>query len=327
VRLVRLPILGITALALVTASSTAAAGRQVALEVREYPVPAGSHPHDVAPARDGGVWYTAQGSGELGWLNPKTGVTRHIPLGDGSAPHGVIVGPDGAPWITDGGLNAIVRVDPRTRRVRRFPLPSRSAYANLNTATFDRRGVLWFTGQSGIYGRLDPKTGRVRVFAAPRGLGPYGITTTPRGAVYYASLAGSYVGRIDIRTGKATVLRPPTRNQGARRVWADSRGRIWVSEWNAGKLGMYNPARRRWREWRLPGRSPQAYAVYVDERDVVWLTDFGANAIVRFDPRTQRFTQIRLPSAGANVRQLLGRRGELWGAESGVDKLVVVRTS
>jgi virginiamycin B lyase len=327
VRLVRLPILGITALALVTASSTAAAGRQVALEVREYPVPAGSHPHDVAPARDGGVWYTAQGSGELGWLNPKTGVTRHIPLGDGSAPHGVIVGPDGAPWITDGGLNAIVRVDPRTRRVRRFPLPSRSAYANLNTATFDRRGVLWFTGQSGIYGRLHPKTGRVRVFAAPRGLGPYGIATTPRGAVYYASLAGSYVGRIDIRTGKATVLRPPTRNQGARRVWSDSRGRIWVSEWNAGKLGMYNPARRRWREWRLPGRSPQAYAVYVDERDVVWLTDFGANAIVRFDPRTQRFTQIRLPSAGANVRQLLGRRGELWGAESGVDKLVVVRTS
>jgi virginiamycin B lyase len=144
--------------------------------------------------------------------------------------------------------------------------------------------------------------------------------------VYYASLAGSYVGRIDVRTGRATVLRPPTRNQGARRVWSDSRGRIWVSEWNAGKVGMYDAAKRRWREWRLPGRAPQAYAVYVDERDTVWLTDFGANAIVRFDPRTQRFTQVRLPSSSAEVRQLLGRRGELWGAESGVDKLVVVRT-
>jgi virginiamycin B lyase len=322
----RLPIAGLAAFVLLIAFAPAAAGRQGALEVREYPVPAGSHPHDVAPARDGGVWYTAQGSGELGWLDPRSGATRRIPLGAGSAPHGVIVGPDGAPWITDGGLNAIVRVDPRTRRVRRFPLPSRSGYANLNTATFDRRGILWFTGQSGLYGRLDPKTGRLRVFAAPRGTGPYGITTTPRGAVYYASLAGSYVGRIDVRTGKATVLRPPTRNQGARRVWSDSRGRIWVSEWNAGKLGMYDPVKRRWREWRLPGRAPQAYALYVDERDVVWLTDFGANAIVRFNPRTQRFTQVRLPTAGAEVRQLLGRRGELWGAESGVDKLVVVRT-
>jgi virginiamycin B lyase len=311
--------------ALVLVAPLAAGERQSGFEVREYPVPAGSHPHDVAPARDGGIWYTAQGSGGLGWLNPKTGRVRTTRLGAGSAPHGVIVGPDGAPWITDGGLNAIVRVDPRTRKIRRFPLPGRSGYANLNTATFDRRGVLWFTGQSGVYGRLDPKVGRVRVFSAPRGAGPYGIATTPRGAVYYASLAGSYVGKIDVRTGKATVLRPPTNGQGARRVWSDSRGRIWVAEWNVGKLGMYDAAKRRWREWRLPGSDPQPYAVYVDDRDVVWLTDFGANAIVRFDPRTESFTTIEIPSSPANVRQLLGRPGELWGAESGVDKLVVVR--
>src|SRR2546427_4780934 len=31
-----------------------------------------SHPHDVAPAPDGGVWYVAQRSGELGRLNPAT---------------------------------------------------------------------------------------------------------------------------------------------------------------------------------------------------------------------------------------------------------------
>jgi virginiamycin B lyase len=296
-----------------------------ALSIREYRVPVGSGPHDVAPARDGGVWYTAQGSGELGWLDPKTGETRHVALGDGSAPHGVIVGPDGAPWITDGGLNAIVRVDPKTRRVRRFPLPASSGYANLNTAVFDRRGVLWFTGQSGIYGRLDPRVGKVRVFRAPRGAGPYGITTTPSGAVYYASLAGSYLGRIDTARSTVRVLQPPTRGQGARRAWSDSRGRIWVSEWNAGKVAVYSPATGRWREWRLPGAMPMPYAVYVDETDAVWLSDFGANALVRFDPGTASFTRIRLPSSPANVRQILGRPGEVWGAESGVDKLVVVR--
>jgi virginiamycin B lyase len=297
-----------------------------ALRVREYRVPAGAHPHDVAPARDGGVWYTAQGSGELGWLDPKTGRTEHIALGEGSAPHGVIVGPDGAPWITDGGLNAIVRVDPRSRQVRRFPLPPSVGYANLNTATFDRRGVLWFTGQSGIYGRLHPKTGSLRVFRAPLGTGPYGITTTPSGAVYYASLAGSYLGRIDLRRATATVLQPPTRGQGARRAWSDSRGRIWISEWNVGKLGMYDPRTRRWREWRLPGPNPMPYAIFVDDRDFVWLSDFGSNSLVRFNPANSRFTRLRLPSAGADVRQILGRRGEVWGAESGTDKLVVVLT-
>ena len=91
-------------------------------------------------------------------------------------------GPDGAAWVTDGGLNAIVRVDHDTLAVKTYPLPASTGYTNLNTATFDRRGVLWFTGQSGIYGRLNPKTGAMRVFRAPGGTGPYGIATTPKGA-------------------------------------------------------------------------------------------------------------------------------------------------
>jgi virginiamycin B lyase len=301
------------------------AGRPPRVELREYKVFDGAGPHDVAPTASGKVWFTAQAAGELGRLDPRTGRVTRVPLGPGSAPHGVIVGPDRAAWVTDGGLNAIVRVDSRSLRVRRFPLPGDRAGANLNTATFDRRGRLWFTGQSGVYGRLDPRSGRMRVFDAPRGPGPYGISTTRAGAVRYASLAGSHIARIDTRSGRARIVEPPTDGQGARRIWPDSRGRLWISEWNAGKLGVYNPRTRRWREWRLPGRNPQPYAVYVDEADLVWVTDFGANALVRFDP-AQRFERFRLPQQGANVRQLLGRHGEVWGAESGTDRLVVARS-
>jgi virginiamycin B lyase len=246
---------------------------------------------------------------------------RRIKLGTGSAPHGVIVGPDGAPWITDGGLNAIVRVDPTTGEVRRFPLPANRPGANLNTAAFDAGGRLWFTGQSGIYGRLDPRTGEMAVFDAPRGPGPYGINSAS-GAIFYASLAGSYLGRVDPQTNAATALDPPTLRQGARRVWSDSHGRLWISEWDAGQLGRYDPPSGQWREWKLPGDHPQPYAIYVDDHDVVWLSDFGANALVRFDPQTETFVAFPLPSPSANVRQLLGRPGELWGAESGANKLV-----
>jgi virginiamycin B lyase len=59
---------------------------------------------------------------------------------------------------------------------------------------------------------------------------------------------------------------------------------------------------------------------------MVWVTDFGANALVRFSPRSGRFRAFPFPSVGAEVRQLLGRPGEIWGAESGTDKLVVLRT-
>ena len=310
----------------VSAEATRAAADPSKLRVEEFEVPAGSRPHDVAPAADGGVWYTAQASGELGHLDPDTGRTRHIPLGEGSAPHGVIVGPDGAPWITDGGLNAIVRVDPKTRDVRRFPMPD-DRNVGPHTATFDDEGILWFTGQNGFVVRLDPDGGKTGVFEAPDGGGPYGITTTPDGEVYYASLANSFIARIDRRTGRSDRLEPPTAGQGARRVWSDSRGHIWVSEWNAGKLGRYDPEGDAWKEWDLPGENPMAYAVYVDDEDTVWVSDFGANAIQRFDPSTEMFTTIELPSPGANVRQILGRPGEVWGAESGADKLMLIRTS
>jgi virginiamycin B lyase len=110
-----------------------------------------------------------------------------------------------------------VRDDPKTREVTRWPLPEARGYVNLNTATFDKQGRIWFTGQNGIYGRLDPKSGAMQVWDAPRGRGPYGITTTPDGAVYYASLAGSHIARIDVETGVATVIgrRPRVRARGA----------------------------------------------------------------------------------------------------------------
>ena len=301
-------------------------GMASAQQVQYYPLPNGTYVHDVAPAADGTVWYTAQRQGALGLLDPKTGKAEHIPLGQGSAPHGVVVGPDGAPWITDSGQNAIVRVDPKTRAVTLFKLPENSGYANLNTAAFAGDGVLWFTGQNGVYGSVDPKNGRVKVYKASTGRGPYGITGTPSGEVYYSSLAGSYIARIDRATGRAEVIEPPVSNQGARRVWSDSKGRLWVSQWNSGNVSVYDPAAKSWKEWKLPGDKPQAYAVFVDDQDKVWLTDWTANAIVLFDPATETFRSFPSDKARANVRQILGRPGEMWGAESGTGRLVVIRT-
>jgi virginiamycin B lyase len=289
-------------------------------------VPAGAGPHDVAPAKDGGIWFTAQAGGYLGHVQSGGGAVTRVELGEGSRPHGVITDADGTAWVTDGGLNAILRVDGATREVRRFALPSDRGGANLNTAALDPDGVLWFTGQAGVYGRLDTRTGRIQVYDAPGGPGPYGITTTPGGDVWYASLAGSHIAHIDPSTAQATAVRPPTPGQGARRIWSDSHGRLWVSEWNAGQLARYDPARRQWREWRLPGQRPMPYAIYVDDGDLVWISDFGANRLLRFDPGTERFTAIALPGPAANVRQLLGRPGQVFGAASALDRLVVVRT-
>jgi virginiamycin B lyase len=295
--------------------------------VQEFTVPSGHRVHDVwaDPAPDGPVWFSAQGSGHLGILHPKSGKVEFVALGRGSSPHGVIAGPDGAPWLTDGGQNAIVRVDPATREVKAWKLPESAGYANLNTAIFDAKGVHWFTGQSGIYGRLEPRSGDMKVFKAPRGRGPYGIHVTPGGTVYYASLAGSYIGRIDGASGKVTVIEPPTPRQGARRVWSDSKGNVWVAEWNSGNLSRFEPASGKWSSWKAPGEAPQVYAVYVDETDKVWAAEWAAQVMLRFDPATAKFQSFKSSSPYPNVRQIHGRKGEIWTPESGADKLVVYR--
>ena len=98
-----------------------------------------------------------------------------------------------------------------------------------------------------------------------------------------------------------------------------------MSEWNSGNLSRYSPASGQWKVWKLPGEKPKAYAVYVDERDIVWVSDFAANATLTFDPKSEKWTAIPGTGAGANVRQILGRKGEVYLPESGTNRIMVVR--
>jgi virginiamycin B lyase len=313
---------GLAALALLALLLSAPAAAQ---QVQYYDLPDGDRPHDVAPAPDGTVWYSGQRAGVAGLLDPQTGKLTRIALGPGSAPHGVIVGPDGNAWFTDSGQNAIVRVDARSHEPTVWKLPEDSGYANLNTAAFDRDGRIWFTGQGGIYGRLDPETGEMKVWNAPKGRGPYGISATADGDIWYVSLAGGYLARVDLETGEPHIVEPREPGVGPRRVWPDSDGRLWVSEWNAGHVSVYDPKAGSWRAWPLPGADAKCYSVYVDERDKVWLSDFASNAILMFDPRTETFRSFPSDRPRAQVRQMLGREGEAWAAESGTDRLAVIR--
>ena len=42
--------------------------------------------------------------------------------------------------------------------------------------------------------------------------------------------------------------------------------------------------------------------------------------------RDQKFETFPLPDSHASVRQLAGRKGEVWGAESAADKLFMIKT-
>ena len=228
----------------------------------------------------------------------------------------MIVGPDGAPWITDGGLNAIVRVDPATERVQRFPLPRLARPARTSTPRPSTGAA-----SSGSPARAGSTAGSTRrrarsTSSARRGAGPYGITTTPDGEVYYASLAGSHIARIDSRPARRRVLQPPTRRPGraARLVGLarpDLGQRVERGPGRRVRPGDEALARVAAARVRPAGRTPSTSTT----RDVVWLTDFGAQrASCRFDPATEPFTRFPLRArrqrapAARPARRGLGRR-------------------
>ena len=291
-----------------------------------YQLPSGAYPHDVAPAPDGAVWISGQRQGFAGRFDPKTGHLEKIALGPGAAPHGVIVGPDGHAWLTEGGQNAIARVDANTKAVKLFPLPKEFPNANLNTLVFDRKGMVWYTGQNGVYGRVDPARparlmrGRRRRAVAPTA----SPSRRPARSGTPRSRAITSPASIPV-TGEATVVDPPRKGVGPRRIWSDSKGVLWVSFWHGGAIGRYDPAARTWTTYPMPQSRSGTYSIYVDDKDRVWATDWMANAIQRFDPKTEAYETFPSDKKSANVRQMLGRPGEAWGGESGTDRLVVIR--
>ena len=91
-----------------------------------------------------------------------------------------------------------------------------------------------------------------------------------------------------------------------------------------GQVALYDPSSDKWREWELPGTGPRAYEVFVDTDNLVWLGDFVKNSVVSFDPKGEGLVVYDLPISPSNIRQILGRPGEVCLPESAADQIEVI---
>ncbi len=285
-----------------------------------FPIPKDAGAASIAPT-GGVVWYAARRAGALGRFNPHTGRTQQIVLRPGSVPEAVTAGYDGALWVGDSGLNAILRIDPGTMQVmRRYPLPQRAASKRIFKMAFDRGSRLWFTMERGIYGRLDTASGKLTIYNAPGGEA-YGLTITPDDVVYFGSRIDGSIVRVDGETGKAIVIRSPTKWSGAGDVAADLTGRIWVTMSSAGTVGVYDPAENRWTLHRPPApAAPESIFVQID--GVVWFSDSTVPFLWLFRPRQRLFLPVTLPVGVPGLLQLVGDGNDIWGVSSAGDALV-----
>jgi virginiamycin B lyase len=174
-----------------TANAAAAIGKldPKTGQVTEFkmPDPAAQDPHTLIFAQDGMLWFTVQGGSFLGKLDPKTGEVKLKQAGPRMLPYGIKVNSKGIPFFDLFGTNKIGSIDPKTMQITEYPLPN--PQARPRRIAIDANDIVWYTDyRRGYLGRLDSQTKQVKEYASPGGTGsqPYGITTTPDGAVWYS---------------------------------------------------------------------------------------------------------------------------------------------
>src|SRR5258706_311895 len=155
---------------------------------REWDVPAGARPHGLVVDTHGIVFYTGNGNGTIGRLDPATGkVTEFKTSSSGSGPHTIIEAADGTLWFTMLSADRIGHLDPASGKITEYE--TRGGPYGL---AISKDGAIWFCELSGHrMGRLDPATGKITEVEQPRGTGPRRVAANADGSILWFAFYGS----------------------------------------------------------------------------------------------------------------------------------------
>ena len=134
--------------------------------------------------------------------------------------------------------------------------------------------MVWYAGDNdNIVVRIDPRTGKMTPFPLPTpDSGPRRITADADGNLWTNTLAEGKLVKVDYRTGKMTEYTPPTAGAGQGVDVDTQRNRIWFGEYEAIKIGRFDPRANTFAEFSLLNADVQPWMIQVDptNRNRVW---------------------------------------------------------
>jgi virginiamycin B lyase len=244
-------------------------------------------PGSAKPERDGNVWIWEYRGHWFGKLDPKTGVITEyaIPNVDQASNHSVVVGPDGMIWFSEQATDTIGKMDPATHQISRYKEPSRGTK---HTLVVDSKGTVWGTGEP--LTRFDPETNTFHDYSEVSTA--YGLALDKDENVWFSEFSrNGQIGKIDAKTGKVTKYQQPTPESWPRRLKIDEQGNVWFCEYEAGKIGRFDPKSETFKEYPLPGGRPTPYALVVDKNTGhIWFSSMEMDTISELDPTTGKIT-------------------------------------
>jgi virginiamycin B lyase len=295
-------------------------GRATHVIITEYDLPRKTiAPHDVRTDAQGNVWYSNFVENYLGELDPKTGENRDypIPVLKPNSPTGTLdleADADGNLWLALMFQTGLAKFDMATKTFQIFPVQ-----AALNNVATQQSMVM--PRSSGVDGkvwtndvakqsimRLDLATEQYELidpfkFLSGHFHAPYGMAADAQNNLYFMDFGDENVGRIDAKTGEATIYPTPTPKSRPRRTMLDDQGRLWFTEFAANKLAMFDIKGESFKEWNVPTAHTYPYDVFIDKNGELWSGGMASDRVLRFDPRTGNPVEYLLPRS-TNIRRV-----------------------
>jgi len=177
-----------------------------------------------------------------------------------------------------------------------------------HTINIAQDGMVWLTVQQGNFvGRVDPKSGEVKLVTPPTERSrPYGLVINSKGVPWYVPFGTNKIAKIDPQTMAITEYPLPDAAARPRRLWFENDDTIWYTDFPRGMLGRFDVKTGTIKEWMSPsGPKSEPYGI-VFTKGAVWYNESGAkpNTIVRFDPKTEKFQSWAIPGGGDIVRNM-----------------------
>lgn len=272
----------------------------------EYTIPTEqpmAHSLTLDPVR-GYAWFGEQSSkaNKIGRFDIKTETFQeYIVPSPNSAPHTGVVDKDGTFWISLAGRSpvSIAAVDPTTGRITEYTWTDRKGPVDrAHTLSFDPSGNLFISHLSvAEMWTFDMKTKQ------------YAAVKYPAATKYPEESLGNWE---DIKGQPLEAVQV-----GSYDVAADSKGTLWFTEGDMGKLVSMDRATGEISEYKAPG-TISTKGVLVDAQDNIWFSNFVGHTLEKLDQKTGNIKQYRPPTRNASFYgiTLEKRTGYIWCADS-----------
>jgi virginiamycin B lyase len=236
---------------------------------KEWTLPEGARPHGLVVATDGKVFYTGNGNGTIGELDPESGrVIEHRTPSGGGGPHTAVIDAAGDIWFTGQSGGYLGRLERASGRITEVAMPG-GPYG----LAIDKAGRIWVCRMgSNAMGIHDPRTGRTSELSTGPRSRPRRVAAAPDGSLWVTYYGNGRLAKIDPAAMKVVKEYPMPAGTGAGpyAVTVDGAGRVWANEIDTDTVAMLDPATGKFRVFQLPSKGVGIRKAVIDAEGRYW---------------------------------------------------------